>query len=80
MSICESNRLHLLKKTALLSFADILKQKGYLLGMVLSYAFYKTVEFFDILDKQTQVYILHGGLFLLQIVILLFVFQTFNRR
>lgn len=70
----------LLKKTAFLSFADILKQKGYLFGMVLSYFFYKTVEFFDILDKQNQVYILHVGLFMLQIVILLLVFQTFKRR
>lgn len=70
----------LLKKTALLSFADILKQKGYLLGMVLSYIFYKTVEFFDIVDKQTQVYILHVGLFMLQIIIISLVFQTFKRR
>ena len=40
----------------------------------------KTVEFFDIVDKQTQVYILHVGLFMLQIIIILLVFQTFKRR
>jgi len=34
-----------LKKTALLSFADVVKQKGYLLGMVLSYGFYKLLDY-----------------------------------
>lgn len=70
----------LLRKTVLLSFADILKQKGYLFGMVLSYAFYKIVEFYGVLDKQMQVYILHGGLLFLQIGIVLLVFRAFTRR
>ena len=70
----------LLKKTALLSFADILKQKGYLLGMILSYLFYKIVEFYGVLDKEMQVYILHVGLLLLQVVIVLVVFRAFTRR
>lgn len=70
----------LLKRTTLLSFADVLKQKGYLLGMVLSYLFYKVVEFYDITDKQMQVYILHVGLLMLQIAILFLVWQTFRTR
>jgi len=70
----------LLKRTVLLSFADVVKQKGYLVGMVLSYAFYKTVEYLAITDKQVQVYYLHSGLFVLQIVIILVVFKSFSSR
>jgi len=70
----------LLKKTALLSFADVLKQKGYLAGMVLSYAFYKVLELYGIVDKQTQVYALHVSLLLLQIVILYLLFKAFSKR
>jgi len=69
-----------LKKTALLSFADVLKQKGYLVGMVLSYGFYKVLEYYGITDKQTQVYALHVSLFLLQMVILYLVFKAFSKR
>lgn len=69
-----------LKKTALLSFADILKQKGYLVGMLLSYTFYKVIEFYGIADKQTQVYALHVSLLVLQIVILYLLFKAFSKR
>lgn len=69
-----------LKRTALLSFADVIKQKGYLAGMVLSYLFYKIIEFFGIVDKQSQVYDLHIGLLGIQIVIIFFVFKAFRSR
>ena len=67
-----------LKRALLLGFADVLKQKGYLLGLVISYIFYKVAEFFGITNKQEQVYALHFGLLFLQIVILLLVFKTFQ--
>ncbi len=70
----------ILKKTALLSFADMLKQKGYLLGMVLSFGFYKLLDSISIVDKQVQVYYLHVSLLLLQIVILYLVFKAFLKR
>ena len=69
-----------LKRTKLLSFADVLKQKGYLIGMVLSYVFYKSVEYMGISDKQEQVYYLHFGLLLLQIAIIGLVFKSFRVR
>lgn len=69
-----------LKKTALLSFADVMKQKGYLVGMVLSYGFYKALEMNGVLDKQRQVYDLHIVLLLLQIVILYLLFKAFSKR
>jgi hypothetical protein len=67
-----------LKRAILLGFADVLKQKGYLLGLVISYVFYKVAEFFGITSKQEQVYDLHFGLLLLQIFILLLVLKTFR--
>ena len=70
----------MLKKTALLSFADVMKQKGYLIGMVISYFFYKGLERFGIEDKQTQVYDLHALLLLLQLVIIFLVFKAFRSR
>lgn len=69
-----------LKRATLLSFADVMKQKGYLVGMVLSYLFYKVLEYAGIGEKQVQVYYLHGGLVLLQIVIILFVLRAFRSR
>lgn len=69
-----------LKRTVLLSFADVLKQKGYLIGMVLSYLFYKSIEWAGIMDKQEQVYALHGGLLVIQIVIIVLVFKAFRSR
>lgn len=70
----------LLKKTALLSFADVMKQKGYLIGMLLSYGFYKALEYGDIYDKQIQVYDLHILLLLLQIVIIYLLLKAFSKR
>jgi len=69
-----------LKRTILLSFADVLKQKGYLIGMVLSYLFYKGIEWCGISDKQEQVYALHVGLLVIQIVIIFLVFKAFRPR
>lgn len=69
-----------LKRTVLLSFADVVKQKGYLAGMVLSYVFYKSIEYFGVLDKQSQVYCLHIGLLAVQIVIIYCVFKAFRSR
>jgi len=69
-----------LGKTALLSFADVAKQKGYLFGMILSYSFYKLLEYFEIIDKKTQVYDLHLALLLLQIVIIFYVFKAFKSK
>lgn len=68
-----------LKKTTALSFTDVAKQKGYLFGMIISYAFYKLLDFLHVSDKKVQVYDLHVGLFILQIVIIYFVFKAFKK-
>ena len=69
-----------LKRTALLSFADVIKQKGYLAGMIISYVFYKIIEFFGVADKESQVYCLHVGLLVVQIVIIYCIFKAFRSR
>ncbi len=66
-----------LKKTAIISFADIMKQKGYLVGLVLSYLFYKLLEYLGTTDKQVQVYDLHIGLLALEVVIIFMIFRSF---
>ncbi len=67
-----------LDRTALISMADIIKQKGYLVGLVLSYVFYKILEYLDIFDKQVQVYDLHIGLLVLETVIITTIFKSFK--
>ena len=69
-----------LKRTALLSFADVMKQKGYLFGMVLSYFFYKGLEYAGVEEKQAQVYDLHVILLALQLLIIFSVFKAFRSR
>ena len=64
----------------LLSKIDINKQIGYLLGLLISYAFYKIVELkFDITDAENQIAILHYLLMSLQILIILLLFRSFKR-
>ena len=67
-----------LKKTMLLSFTDAAKQKGYLLGMVASYFFYKAIGFLGVMEKQTQVYLLHVGLLCVELLILFLILRAFR--
>ncbi len=69
-----------LKKTKIISMADIIKQKGYLAGLVFSYLFYKIMEQINISDKQIEVYDLHIGLLVLEIIIILMIFRSFSKK
>ncbi len=69
-----------LKRTEFISFADVVKQKGYLAGLVLSYLFYKILEYIGIESKQIQVYDLYIGLFILEIFIIYMIFAAFKKR
>ena len=68
-----------LHRASLLSFADVAKQKGYLVGMIGAYGFYKLLEWQGILDKQVQVYDLHFGLLGVQLAVLWKVYHAFKR-
>lgn len=70
-----------LKKTKNFSFIDVAKQKGYLIGLLLSFCFYKILEIvFNITDKQIQVYDIHFLLILNQFLVLFFLFRSFKNR
>lgn len=68
-----------LNKKFILSKLDIFKQSGYLAGMFCSYIFYKVLEYYNIIDKQNQVYYLHYFLFLVQIIVVYLLIKSFQR-
>ena len=69
------------KEDYILTKIDIAKQIGYLIGMAFSYAFYKLVEYFEILsDKQEQVYYIHFFLVAIELVVIILLWKAFNDK
>ena len=68
------------KEDTLLTAIDTAKQLGYLLGMGGSWLFYKVLENYAITDNQAKVYDLHYLLLGIEIVIILSIFKSFQRR
>ena len=67
-------------RAELLSMIDVLKQKGYLAGMLISYIFYKSLEYFwHISDKQEQVYAIHFLLLACEAITIFFLVRAFRR-
>jgi len=70
-----------LKRAKILEFVDVAKQKGYLLGLLLSYVLYQSLEcFYAIDEKQTQVYILHFFLLFLELLIIYRLAKSFRSK
>lgn len=70
-----------LQKGKLLTFVDTAKQKGYLVGMFLSYIFYKILEnYFDIKENQIKVYDIHFLLLVVEFLILYYLVRSFKRQ
>jgi len=69
----------LLKTDTLLTRLDTAKQFGYLLGLGISYLFYKILEHFGTTAHQTQVYDLHFLLLFLEITIIILIFKSFQK-
>jgi len=68
-----------LKKSKPIELVDVAKQKGYLLGMLVSYLFYTALEYFlNISDKQIQVYDIHFLLLALQALIIFYLIKSFR--
>jgi putative membrane protein len=64
----------------LLSKIDVLKQIGYLVGLGLSFLFYKSLEYgFEISDDYDRIRILHYFLIALQSTIIFLVFRSFKK-
>ncbi len=69
----------LLKTDVLLTKLDTVKQLGYLLGMGLSYIFYKILTHYGIDDNQTQVYDLHFLLIAVELVVIVLIWKSFKK-
>ena len=68
-----------LKKSKPIELVDVAKQKGYLLGMLVSYLFYTALEYFlNISDKQIQVYNIHFLLLAFQGLIIFYLIKSFR--
>ena len=64
----------------LLAKIDINKQIGYLLGLAVSFLFYRILEnYFNISETKDQIIVLHYLLLILQFSILFFLFLSFNK-
>lgn len=60
---------------------DMAKQIGYLVGMAISYLFYKGLEYYElILDKQEQVYNIHFILVAIELSVLYFLIRAFTKK
>ena len=65
----------------LLGRIDVNKQIGYLIGLITSYLFYKTLEIkFDIIDPKVQISSLHYLLSLLQSFIIILLVKSFSKK
>ena len=69
----------LLKTDTLLTQLDTAKQLGYLMGMGISYIFYKLMGVYSITDNQTLVYDLHYVLFIVEIVVITLIIKSFKK-
>lgn len=60
---------------------DMAKQIGYLVGMSISYIFYKGLEFYElIIDKQDQVYTIHFLLVAVELCVIYFLVRAFSKN
>ena len=69
----------LLKTDVLLTKLDTAKQLGYLLGMGLSYIFYKMIKQYGTESHQVQVYDLHFLLLAVEIVVIVLIIKSFKK-
>lgn len=69
----------LLKTGTLLTTLDTAKQLGYLVGMGVSYLFYKYMDSIGVSSNQEQVYILHFLLIALELLIIVLIFKSFTK-
>lgn len=67
-------------RAELLSMIDVVKQKAYLVGMVLSFVFYKALEYlYNITDKQEQVYTIHFLLLVCEMLTIFYLRKAFRK-
>ncbi|RRS31755.1 MAG: hypothetical protein P794_03220 [Epsilonproteobacteria bacterium (ex Lamellibrachia satsuma)] len=69
----------LLETDTLLTKLDTAKQLGYLLGMGVSYLFYKLLTFYGATSSQEQVYDLHFLLIAVETAVIILIFKSFKK-
>ena len=70
----------ILKKDRILTLVDMAKQFGYLVGLLLSFLFYKGIEYqFQIIDNQTQVFYIHYLLLFIELLVVIFLIKSFEK-
>ena len=69
----------LLQTDTLLTKLDTAKQLGYLLGMGISYIFYKVVKAYGSISSQEQVYDLHFLLIGIEVLVIVLIFKSFKK-
>ena len=70
----------ILKKDRILTLVDMAKQFGYLVGLLLSFLFYKAIEYqFQIIDNQTQVFYIHYLLLFIELLVIIFLLRSFKK-
>lgn len=71
---------HFARHARIMGWIDIVKQQGYLTGLLASYAFYKLIEYYGITNAHRQVYWLHFPLFFLEILVIVFLMRGFKKQ
>jgi len=70
-----------LKRSQILTFLDVAKQKGYLIGMTISYIFYQIIEkLFYITNHQLQVYNIHYLLIVIELITIMYLLKSFQLK
>ncbi len=69
----------LLSSDALLTRLDTAKQLGYLIGMALSYFFYKLIALYGIQSNQDKVYDLHYLLLIAEVIVIWLILKSFKK-
>lgn len=71
---------HFARKPRIMGWIDVVKQQGYLGGLLLSYLFYKVLESYNIIHPSEQVYWLHFALIPLEVMIIVYLIRAFKRQ
>jgi len=68
------------KEDHILTKIDVAKQIGYLVGLAISFAFYKIAEYFQWLsNKEDQVYYIHFVLIAIELMVIYFLIKAFYK-
>lgn len=71
---------HFARHARIMGWIDVVKQQGYLAGLLLSYAFYKLIDYYGISEAHTQVYYLHFPLFLIEMMVIVLLVRGFRKQ